>query len=101
MKVKSTGMAYVVFGTERQCMTALASSQKNPIVFEREHNISLVHTKAEPETVIWENFGYSNVHFYSRIVGSVLAIIVIVICLDIFFYAPYVVCKTQHLLDSS
>jgi len=92
--VHSSGWAYVVFGTEHQCMTALAASKKNPesLVFhhnDKKHNISLTHTGAEPETVIWENFGHN--YFYAALFLSVLAIILIVICLDIFFYAPYVV----------
>merc|ERR1719433_1981993 len=90
-RIQSTGHAYVVFGTEHQCQTALAASKKNPLVFQHDHKISLEHTGAEPETVIWDNFGYSNFNFYSKIALSIPVLILLVVCLDIFFYAPYVV----------
>lgn len=88
--IMSSGFAFVVFNTERQCQEALKESQKSPLKFNNEE-IGLQHLGVEPETVLWNNYGFSQWVRLRNIVIGVICIFFSVIILDIFFYAPYVV----------
>mmetsp|Transcript_20837 Transcript_20837/g.65121 ORF Transcript_20837/g.65121 Transcript_20837/m.65121 type:complete len:964 (-) Transcript_20837:27-2918(-) len=89
--LESTGSAFVVFGTERQCQEALSRAKYSPLQFDETHQITLEQHNAEPETVVWNGFGTSMLVILRNFLVGNIAIFISILILDIFFYAPYVV----------
>uniref|UniRef100_A0A7S4T2U1 CSC1/OSCA1-like cytosolic domain-containing protein n=1 Tax=Alexandrium monilatum TaxID=311494 RepID=A0A7S4T2U1_9DINO len=89
--MKTTGAAFIVLGTERQCQEALKRARQSPLLFDEKHPITIAETGVEPETVAWSGFGTSLLVFVLNLILGNIAIFACVIILDIFFYAPYVV----------
>jgi len=89
-EISCSGCAYIVFKTERECKDALEQSRHTPLTFQGER-IELEQQGVEPETVLWDNFGTSGFTCFRNCVLGIICIIISVILLDIFFYAPYVV----------
>lgn len=94
--LRTSDTVHVVLRTETQRNKALARMQEHPLRYpleaghDEQHELTACVQSAEPETVVWTSYGQQNHEFWLHIARGIVLIIIAVILLDIFFYAPYV-----------
>lgn len=87
-KLETTGDAFVVFQTERQCKEVLRRARAEGLLWDRDHEVVLERFDSEPETVNWHGFGVGWRSFYWKIGMGNLMVLVAIVVKDILFYSP-------------
>lgn len=90
---ETSGMAVVIFETERAKYNVLEKLGTTCLEYEKfnkKHKLQLTEEDWEPSSVLWENFGRSDVGLYVRLVIGICGIVVIMFVMDGLFYFPYV-----------
>lgn len=88
-ELESSGTAFIVFRTEKQRKQALEAWGKQKRTY-KESEVLLEEADLDPETVLWDGFGASDLDFQMMLVKGILFVILSIVILDVFFYAPYV-----------
>lgn len=88
--MKSTEFAFVVFETEDARNRAVDKlEQKGGLEF-KDSVARIAHVRAEPDTVLWENFGHSDTsQIVARLAAGFGLILLALVVWTLLFYGPY------------
>jgi hypothetical protein len=96
-EIKSHNEAFVVFETEAARDAAINAVKRMPNGIEVDGgNVRLVKANYEPDSVCWDNFGYTNAVFAMRFVAALLMILLGLLIWAAVVYVPYAYYFTSY-----
>jgi len=88
--MKSTEYAFVVFETEEARNSAVDTLERNGGLEIKGTVARIAHVRAEPDTVLWENFGHSDTsQIVARLAAGFGMIFLALVVWTVLFYGPY------------
>merc|ERR1719277_764690 len=95
VELRCTGTAAVVFESEHGRDEAICRlGQSSAPLFRGQHRITAHREKAEPRTVVWENFSVTSNQLVVRLAAGVVIVIIAVLLWGLLFYSPFAYFET-------
>jgi len=88
-ELEASGSAFVVFKTEGQRNQAVEAWGSKERMY-KECKVEVKTAEVDPESVLWDGFGATDLDFQMMLVKGILFVLLSIVILDVFFYAPYV-----------
>jgi len=86
----TSGKAFVIFNTRKDCKIALDQTGGKKLKFYGEHQISIEEYTLEPDTILWQNHSVHHMQKCKRLAIGGVVVVILIFLLDACFYIPYV-----------